>query len=352
MDNFCSNPWIRLGIYRDEQYICCEAGYPSLAHPQTMATEINDDDFYKDGILWKLWNSSHLVNVRQAMLDNGYVNACGLANCDKKVDLNGINPLLNMTEKQQSNYDKIKKNIIDKKTNVDHYPLYIELCLNYTCNMSCPYCHQKTNRSSKHYVPIKYFQNELFDYLQHSLNVLLIGGEPLICDDYELIIDLTRKAQGAKLNIVTNGHFIIQKVLPNIDLINTVFVSIDASSEKTYSKMRYSFDEHYNWDRLLVNISKLAKQKNICRVFLFVITGYNYTEMPDMIKMSHEYGAHSVCFTELFEKPYVFQNIEDAQNASVIKKNPHLVMPYLREAIQFAKDLNINFSYNFPSITH
>jgi MoaA/NifB/PqqE/SkfB family radical SAM enzyme len=60
------------------------------------------------------------------------------------------------------------------------------------------------------------FSDQLYEFTEYCSSILLLGGEPLISSDYELVINAAKRVSIPIINIVTNGHFIIQKVIPNI----------------------------------------------------------------------------------------------------------------------------------------
>ena len=345
----CVNPWIRLGIYKDEQYHCCVAEYPSAVHPGHISSEITSDDWNNEGLLWKLWNSSDVRNARRIMFQSGIASACknGTNYCP---GLPNIDSFVAKTDIQRNNIEFMKSSFHKGNTEVTHYPLFLELCLNYTCNMNCPYCHQKTSETANHYVPVKHFKNELVEFLRRALSVTLIGGETTICADYDLVIEAAKEAGGAKVDVVTNGHFMIQKILPNAELFGTIYISVDAASAETYAKVRPSRDEHYNWDRLVFNIQKMAQRKRNYIVMSFVISGYNYKEMSDMVLFAKKHKADRVYFTEVFDRPYVFKSKEEEDMITWQQKYPDTIKDSIHKALMQAKESNMTVEYQFPRL--
>lgn len=349
---FCGNPWVNLGVYRSTQYACCAAAVPSLAQPARHSSEILDDNFYHNGVLWNIWNSKLTQELRKVMSEQGIGRACNIANsqCGGAADVYYFSP---HTDIQQKNIDLMNQNMINRKIVVDHHPVHLELSLDHLCNMQCPHCFQKVNPAPQNYLPITAFRDELCEFLRRACTVCVFGGEPTVCKDYDTFIALAREASGARIDTITNGHFIIQKILPDIDLFHNISVSIDAVDEDVYNKIRKSSDEHYNWDRLMFNITKMNQKKTKLRTFtttfLFVINGFNYHQIPDMILFSKNNNADKVVITEIAELPYKM-SAEQLDKVTWIFRNPQILSNYVDQGLEVAHKQKMYTDYHFKSV--
>jgi uncharacterized radical SAM superfamily Fe-S cluster-containing enzyme len=343
---FCSAPWVRMGLSKDLQYSCCFTQQPSYCQPCKLSSEIVNEDFNNEGLLMKVWNSHNFQIQRKIMSNNGINEACNREKCDAIINIDNLKYKIH-TDIQQQNYNKLVDNINSKNTYVDHYPLLLEIILDGICNMECFHCCQA---GAKMYpLPINNFKEEMINFLKYAVSCYLLGGEPTICNDYDNFISFVKEANGALLNIMTNGHFIIEKVLPNMDYISDLTVSVDAATPETYAKIRTSKNNNYNFDRLLFNLRRLndhTKRKRVNVVYSNVIDGLNYHEMNDMVLLAVEHKANAIFIGEVVDITYSI----DKQDIIKWGLNNEIVAEYLYKSIETAKKQGIHLCYNFPSL--
>jgi MoaA/NifB/PqqE/SkfB family radical SAM enzyme len=260
------------------------------------------------------------------------------------------------TEKQNTNIQKAKESFYGQQTIVSHYPVIIELPFDWYCNMRCPHCNQRriVDKHIDTRLKIQDFRQELIDFLSYAIEVCVLGGEATICPDWNPLMNMVMIAGGAKINLVTNGQFLIQKVIPNIELFNNISVSADAATAKTYSKVRPSNDDVYNFDRLIFNLQKVSQLKKIyhsfCFSLSFVINGYNYHEMKEMAELCKEFNCDVVCFNETSYLPYDELTIDEIDYVKWghKKENFQVINNLLDESLALAKKYGIEVFYQFP----
>jgi len=121
--------------------------------------------------------------------------------------------------------------------------------------------------------------------------------------------------------------------------------------------MRPSSDPTYNWDRLMFNIAKLSnihKYHDFSLGMLFVINGYNYHQIPDMIRLSKQYQANIVCLNEMFHMPYDNPLLTSEQKDKITwghrQENYNELLQSLNEGLELAKYLGQPVAYQFPTI--
>jgi len=147
------------------------------------------------------------------------------------------------------NSEKILQ-ILDKITNIlnqDPMNLYsiigpksIQLEITNACNLCCVMCDRwKWNSILKEELK----SDELFSLFDELSNlgtqhILISGGEPLLRKDFnEIIRYITQK--GIKVTVITNGVFLHEDIATGlIESDATIIISLDASNEITYSKIR------------------------------------------------------------------------------------------------------------------
>jgi MoaA/NifB/PqqE/SkfB family radical SAM enzyme len=100
----------------------------------------------------------------------------------------------------------------NKTTDVEHYPVLIDIRWNTTCNFSCNYCNE---HSSSQWAGLKKlsvqsgtrpYSDQVCDYLEqhqtHIKKVALIGGEPLLLKENERLLDAI--PLDCQVDVITN----------------------------------------------------------------------------------------------------------------------------------------------------
>jgi len=273
----CAKPFFRFGISAHSYFFCCVAPLTGIV------------SYYEESIeklsLYDIWFNVG-QKIRDLMLVKGYEEVCEVRDCSALVNRPPkFLPDNELTPKQRENWEKLKY------LQEGAYPNEIELILGLFCNMRCIHCSQQKYRYENKMFLLDVsdrLREELTNFLSYAEQVIIIGGEPTISPIYYDMLDITRKAQGAKIKISTNGQLIRQQIIPNLDIIRWVDISVDAASEETYNKIRKGGD----WNLLLKGINELSKYDNVRITINNVISSLNYHEMPDMIEFAHKYNAN------------------------------------------------------------
>jgi MoaA/NifB/PqqE/SkfB family radical SAM enzyme len=139
------------------------------------------------------------------------------------------------------------------------FPASVDILLGNQCNLSCEFCpyHGPT-------APIYFSQKqEMPETVLHRLETELpkystsakFGGfeESLL---YPSFARLARRFidGNVPVHLTTNGTLITPELMPLLQELNTLYVSIDAATEKTYRKLRGG-----NFHQLVTDVSKLAE---------------------------------------------------------------------------------------------
>lgn len=96
-------------------------------------------------------------------------------------------------------------------------PLRYFFELTYRCNLRCPYCYVGSDRNKEELTTDEWFK--IIEQIPFYSFVTLVGGEPLIREDFKEILFKTAKKTLGKLNVVTNG------ILINDEIINAFIKS-------------------------------------------------------------------------------------------------------------------------------
>ncbi len=163
---------------------------------------------------------------------------------------------------------KYLSNITDgRQQALNDYPNTVVLELVNRCNLECTMCFQGfRNNAKKHTLDNDLIDKIFKDFQQNNLSALMLSiSEPLLFKNIDQIFERAKKANIMDIFLFTNGILLNEK---NIKLIlnsgvTRLFVSIDASTEETYNKVRIPVSE-----RLKTNITRLSELENNIKRFM------------------------------------------------------------------------------------
>jgi len=203
------------------------------------------------------------------------------------------------------------KAIIEKKQITDLTPTEYNLCYDPSCNLSCPSC-----RATKVYITEgpayerkniiqQKIINEVFGeaHTRYCKVSITGSGDPFGSKIFrELLFSIDgSKYPNVHISLQTNGVMFTEKYWEKMKKIQkniqSVIVSLDASTESTYNVVRRGG----NWSALLNNlefISSLKEQGTIPYLRLdFVVQRENYKEMAGFVKIAKKFKATKCYFS-------------------------------------------------------
>ncbi|MCQ2788829.1 MAG: SPASM domain-containing protein [bacterium] len=273
----CINPFTYCEIHLNgEVYPCCPAWCNYYSFGNVFTTPFD-----------KIWNGEKAVYFRKKMIENDFSfcnrNLCTYSSgCSEKDKLNKLK------EKYKDNLDKIE---IDS----------IKMCWERECNVACITCRNSIIRNSPEDLKrCEQIKRNLLPYLD-SLKIFYCSGsgDPL-ASTYcrNLIKELASINKEVKFGLHTNGILATKEMLEKLGIKDRIFsfeISVHATTKETYDKIV----KYGNFDRVIENIKNIHKYykgslKDLF-VLTFVITDYNYKEIPDFIKFAKSVNA-KVCF--------------------------------------------------------
>lgn len=171
-------------------------------------------------------------------------------------------------------------------------PLRYSLELTYRCNLNCPYCYvgnfeRKEELSASDW-------KEIISQIPFYGLITLVGGEPLIRKDFDEIFDATIKKVIGKVNVVTNGILLNERILKTFVDKKLFLLSISLDG---YGK---NHDKNRNREGLFDNITeKLDILKSLKRKegqkprldIKTIIFENNLDDLPKIYKYCKHYGA-------------------------------------------------------------
>ena len=143
-------------------------------------------------------------------------------------------------------------------------PIQIDLELNGTCNMQCPFCIHGYGEQTKLNKNIdleeaKSILRQAREIGAYSLKLNYIN-EPLLRNDLEDVILFAREIGFVNIYLVTNGSLLVKERREKMLLsgLTRIYVSIDAATEETYNKQR----RNGMYNTVVGNVKELVKLRN------------------------------------------------------------------------------------------
>lgn len=257
--------------------------------------------------LKSIWNSEDFKELRRSILEGDY-SYCDSSKC---ASMQSVLQKQKQNDTYQKPYELIHKNNIQdlsKYSLTSITPNIISFDDDPTCNLSCPSCRKSLivlNQEESHQKLQKQF--ELLNECKENIDELWLcgAGDPFAADSYKRLLanyDFSN-IPNLKIRIDTNGILFNEKTwnttLKNVqDKINLVAVSVDASKEESYSKIRRGG----NFKTLLKNLqflSQLKEEKNFTYLIRMIVQKENFEEMPEFVKLGEKLNVDYVVFSEI-----------------------------------------------------
>ena len=221
-------------------------------------------------------------------------------------------------------------------------PVLVVLCVTDKCNLKCAYCYQKSFRGQK----IEFTTDEIFSLIDElgemgTKFISINGGEALMRDDIELIIDKINK-KNLLVQLTTNGQLITRKinVLKKVD---SLCVSLDGLKESNdLNRGQGSYEK-------IIEGLECLKANNIKFHTNTVISKNNLNAVDEIMALALKYGfiaQFSILRQEDAPRPEL--GLNDAEIRKVIQQ----ILSYKEKGFlvfysyhSYEKALNWPFSY-------
>ena len=137
-------------------------------------------------------------------------------------------------------YERNIQNLdFDKQTD---YPNTVVMELVNRCNLECPFCKQWFRNEANKTTLDDHILDHIFDdFKKNKLNSLMISAsEPLLYKKLDKVLERAREAEIMDVFLFTNGVLLNEKNAKMIldSCITRLFISVDATSEEAYRKIR------------------------------------------------------------------------------------------------------------------
>lgn len=166
------------------------------------------------------------------------------------------------------NYRKKYENYLkDGEHNyLPNYPISVILELVNRCNLECKFCYQGyRNDTKKSTLGVEDLKKIFENFKKNKLEALLLStSEPLLFKHYDKVLKMAEDAEIMDQFLFTNGTLLNEK---NSEIIlssslTRLFVSIDATTELTYDKVRIPVNKK------ILNTNRLQKIENNVKNFI------------------------------------------------------------------------------------
>jgi MoaA/NifB/PqqE/SkfB family radical SAM enzyme len=212
------------------------------------------------------------------------------------------------------------------------------------CNFNCIFCWFHSPMLKKKYIP-KYISFEKFKEIVNKaadmgteIITLSGNGEPFMHPKIEEMLSYIAKKR-LNLKIYTNGALITRKRAKLISDINDSFIHVNlpAATNETFRKIRskalpISFPLVKN---ALIMLNALENKGNVRTEIGFIITKYNFHEIPSLFHLAKETGTKSICFKFVKAEPEI-------QKILLSKKETNLVIKMIKENMKKKEYMEIN----------
>ena len=263
----CTIPFDSVTIHNgNEQYFCCK---------QWLDVPLNFDDG---------WESEDAKNVRQSMVD-GTFKYCSTTNCPH------LSTLVKLKRKPNDS-PIIDKVFFDNTLLKVKGPKNVRFTFDAACNLACPSCRKEFIKNTEELTSkSNIVLDKIYEKYGKTIETVSLSGYgdpfysiPML--DFLKTIDKERLPNLKRIHLHTNAILWNEKNWVKIknshDYIETAEISIDASTEETYKKVRVGG----NWNLLMENLSFINDIKSVKKIIVsFVIQKDNYNEMYDFYRL-------------------------------------------------------------------
>lgn len=193
-------------------------------------------------------------------------------------------------------------------------PLRYFFELTYRCNLNCPYCYVGNSRNKQELSTSDWF--DIINQIPFYSFVTLVGGEPLIRQDFIPILEKVCKKTFSKVHVVTNGILLEDEIIEAFVKTKMMLLSVSLDGfGKTHDENR-GFDGLF--DKVYNNLQNLNSRKKRPMVDIKTIVLPNNLE--DLVKL------YKMCSEMNFE----FFSVSFLRNNN-LKQNSNLVESFLPE---------------------
>lgn len=166
-------------------------------------------------------------------------------------------------------------------------PLRYTLELTYNCNLRCPYCYVGEDRCKNELSTEEWFS--IIEKIPSYGFISLLGGEPLLRQDFIKIFEKASKQVINKVNVVSNGILINDEIIEAFikNQLLLLSVSLDGYME-SHDKNR---GKEGSFDKVISNLELLQSKKSENKPMIdikTIVLENNLDDLPKLYKLVSE----------------------------------------------------------------
>ena len=181
----------------------------------------------------------------------------------------------------------------------------LQLAISNRCNLKCTMCNEmfssqfeQLDTFENNNIYDEAFINELYEYIPHLNELICLGGEPFLINEYYDIWDrIISVNPSCRISVVTNGTVLNDKIKRLLELGNfSINLSFETTVKETYEKIRVNA----NYDTVISNMEYFAKvlrqQEKTLQIPACALKS-NCKEIPDLVRFCNENEYHLTILT-------------------------------------------------------
>lgn len=166
-------------------------------------------------------------------------------------------------------------------------PLRYFFELTYRCNLQCPYCYVGEDRNKQELSTEEWFK--IIDQVPFYSFITLVGGEPLIREDFIKILEKACKKTLSKVNVVSNGILINDEIIEAFIRTKMLLLSVSLDGYGKNHDLNRNKDGIF--DKIMSNLDNLNSRKKRPMVDIkTIVLENNLDDLPKLFKLCDDKG--------------------------------------------------------------
>lgn len=166
-------------------------------------------------------------------------------------------------------------------------PLRYFLELTYRCNLNCPYCYVGEERNKQELTTEEW--EKVIDQIPFYGIITLVGGEPLLRNDFNELLEYSCKKTWGKVHIVSNGILLDSDKIQSIKKSKPVLLSVSLDGYGENHDRNRGKEGIFN--KIISNLENLKSQTPTQMIDIkTIVLENNLDDLPKLYKMCDKEG--------------------------------------------------------------
>lgn len=154
--------------------------------------------------------------------------------------------------------------------------------LTYRCNLQCPYCYVGSDRNKQELSTQEWF--DVIKQIPFYSFITLVGGEPLVREDFIPILEKACKKTFGKVNVVSNGLLLDDEIIDAFIKTKMILLSVSLDGYGKNHDINRNRDGIF--DKIMGNLENLNSRKKRPMVDIkTIVLENNLDDLPKLYKM-------------------------------------------------------------------